>query len=112
MFDLLTKNAIEDTSLLLKNDEMGDVFTKPREVDFTFESPERERAEDFAEFVNGKSYGTAQVGELEAGRYRVVVLITMPIHQPLICSVSGFMLCLSRLFKIDYQGWGSVVQNA
>ena len=111
MFDLLTQTAVADTDLLRKNDELGDVFTKPRQVDFAFESVERERAQDFAEFVNGKSYGTAEVSEFEAGRFRILVLITMPIDQHLICSVSGFMLCLSRLFQIDYQGWGSVVQR-
>ena len=111
MFDLLTQTAIADRDLLRKNDELGDVFTKPREVDFAFETVERGRAEDFAEFVIAKSYGTAELSEIEPSRFRVVVLITMPINQHLINSVSGFMLCLSRLFQIDYQGWGSVVQK-
>jgi len=46
--------------------------------------------------VNGKHYGVAKVSDVEDGRYRILVLITMPITQHLICSVSGFMLCLSR----------------
>jgi hypothetical protein len=111
MFDLLTQTAESDTDLLRKKDELGDVFTTPREVDFAFESAERERASDFVEFVNGKSYGTAKVSEIENNRFRILVLITMPITQHLICSVSGFMHCLSRLFQIDYQGWGSIVQK-
>ena len=111
MFDLLNQTAAADTDLLRKNNELVDVFSKARQVDFAFETVGRERAEDFAEFVNGKSYGTAEVTEVEAGRFRILVLITMPINQHLICSVSGFMLCLSRLFQIDYQGWGSVVQR-
>jgi hypothetical protein len=44
---------------------LGDNFSKPREVNFSFETGERERAEDFAEFVNGKSYGTAEIREIE-----------------------------------------------
>jgi hypothetical protein len=111
MFEQLTQVAVEDTELLQKNDDLGDVFTKPRQVDFAFESFERERAEDFAQFVRGKSYGTAEVSEIEPGRFRILVLITMPINQHVICSVSGFMACLSRLFQIEYQGWGSVVQR-
>lgn len=111
LFDLLTQTAKSDTDLLRKNDESGDVFAEPREVDFAFESAEKENAEDFAEFVNGKQYGVANVTELEDGSFRITVLITMPITQHLICSVSGFMLCLSGIFKIDYQGWGSVVQG-
>jgi hypothetical protein len=111
LFELLTQTAIADTDLLRKNDESGDVFAAPREVDFAFESAERENAVDFAEFVNGKQYGVAKVTELEDGRFGITVLITMPITQHLICSVSGFMLCLSRIFKIDYHGWGSVIQE-
>ena len=111
MFELLHQNAVSDTDLLRKNDELGDVFTIAREVDFAFETGDRQRADDFVEYVNGKSYGTAAVRELMDGRFQVLVLITMPITQHLIGCVSGFMLCLSRLFQIDYLGWGSVVQK-
>ena len=112
IFDLLKQTAELDTDLLRKNDALGDVFSTPREVNFDFEAVEREQAEDFAEFVNGKQYGVAKISEAEAGKFLIVVLITMPITQNLICSVSGFMLCLSRIFQIDYQGWGSVVQTS
>lgn len=111
MFDRLTETTKADTELLRSSNELGDVFATPREVDFSFETPERERAEDFAEFINGKQYGVAKVTDTETGQSRVLVLITMPITQHLICSVSGFMLCLSRIFQIDYQGWGSIVQR-
>jgi len=94
-FDLLTQTAIADTDVLRKSDESGDVFAAPREVDFTFESAERENAEDFVEFVNGKQYGGANVTELEDGGFGITVLITMPLTQHLICSVCGFMLYLT-----------------
>ena len=112
LFDLLTETAKADTELLRSNDSLGDVFTAPREVDFSFNSAKRENAEDFAEFVNGKQYGVARVTELENGQFGVQVFITMPVTQHLICSVSGFMLCLSRVFLIDYEGWGSVIQGS
>lgn len=111
MFELLHHTALADTDLLRKNDELGDIFTTAREVDFAFDTDDRKRADDFAQFVNGKSYGTAAVSEITDGHFRVLVLITMPITQHLIGCVSGFMLCLSRLFQIDYLGWGSVVQK-
>jgi len=111
MFELLHQDALSNTDLLRKNDELGDIFTIAREVDFAFETGEKERANDFAEFVNGKSYGSAAVSELSDGRFRVLVQITMSIMQHVIGCVSGFMLCLSRLFQIDYLGWGSVVQK-
>jgi hypothetical protein len=111
LFDLLHQTAVADTDLLRKNDEHGDIFTTAREVDFAFETADKESAADFAEFVNGKNYGKAAVSKLPDGRFRVLVLITMPITQHVIGCVSGFMLCLSRLFQIDYLGWGSVVQK-
>jgi hypothetical protein len=80
-------------------------------VDFALETSERRRAQDFAEFVIGKSYGAAELSEIQPGQFRIVVLITMPINQNIINSVSGFMRCLSRLFQIDYQGWGSVIDK-
>lgn len=106
MFELLTQTAVADTDLLRKNDKMGDVFSTAPEVDFAFETTDRERADDFAEFVNDKNYGKARVSEITHDNFRVAVLIKMPITQHLIGSVSGFMLCLSRLFKIEYLGWG------
>jgi hypothetical protein len=80
-------------------------------VNFDFVTAERERADDFAAFVNGKSYGVATVSDYGQGEFLIVVLITMPITQNVLCSVSGFMLCLSQLFGIDYSGWGSVIQS-
>jgi len=92
MFELLQQTAVADTDLLRKNDELGDIFTTAREVDFAFETGDKERADDFAEFVNGKSYGAATVREIADGDFQVLVLITMPITQHLIGCVSGFML--------------------
>jgi hypothetical protein len=86
------------------------VGTIAREVDFAFETGDRVRANDFAEYVNGKSYGKAAVSMITDDHFRVLVLITMPITQHLIGCVSGFMLCL-RLFEIEYLGWGSVIQK-
>jgi len=112
MFDRLYHNALGDTELLRKNDELGDVFTIPREVDFAFETGDGQRANDFAEYVNGKNFGMAAVTKITDDRFRVLILITMPITQHLIGCVSGFMVCLSRLFQIDYLCWGSVVQKS
>jgi hypothetical protein len=111
LFDLLTETAIADTDLLRKNDSIGDVFSTSREVDFDFESPDMERATDFSEFVTGKSYGRTKINDLGTDGIQILVFIDMPITQHLICSVSGFMLCLSRLFLIEYKGWGSIIQK-
>ena len=110
IFESLTANAKSDTELLMRNDERGDDFCVPREVDFSFFTTDREKAEALAEFVAGNQYGGVRVVP-EALGYRVLVLIEMPITQHVICSVSGMMECLSTLFKVDYDGWGSVLQR-
>ena len=111
IFESLHDNVVADTDLLRKNDELGDVFTIARQVDFAFETPDRERAADFAEFVTGKNFGRTEITETENNQLRILVFINMPITQHLVCSVSGFMLCLGTLFKISYKGWGSVIQK-
>jgi hypothetical protein len=110
IFDLLHENAVANLDLLRLSDRQGDVFTNPREVDFAFKAVQGENANDLAEYVNEKNFGKASVQNLEDGTYRVIVLIDMPITQNLIFSVSAFMLCLSRLFLVDYDGWGSIIQ--
>lgn len=116
LLDQLRETALADNDLLALSDRKGDVFLKARDVDFFFTTGEEERAQDLAEFVNGLNYGRAKV--VEAGqdgeqteRFGVEVLIFMPINQHVACAVSGFMLCLSRLFQVDYKGWGSVSQK-
>ena len=41
--DALLENARADTDLLQKNDARGDVFTRPRDVDFLLIAPERDK---------------------------------------------------------------------
>lgn len=92
-------------------DQRGDVFTIPRTVDFAFNTDHKQKANDFAEFVEEKRYGRTEITSLDKDGFRILVFIDMPITQNLILSVSGFMLCLSRLFTIDYDGWSSVIQS-
>ena len=94
MLESLHETALADTDLLRQNDKLGDIFTIVRQVDFAFESGDRQRADDFAEFVNGKSDGTAAVSKIENSRFRVLVLISMPITQHLI-GASRDLCCAS-----------------
>jgi hypothetical protein len=111
IFDVLHDNAVSDNDLLAKNDQRGDVFTRPRDVDFAFKTNDREHADALCEFINGKNFGKAQVSEGKDRTFWIVCVIHMPITQTLLCSVSGFMACLSQLFKVEYDGWGSVIQS-
>ena len=111
IFDLLHENALLDNDLLRKNDAMGDKFDDPRDVDFAFKTNDKQRADDLSEYINGKNFGNASVAAAVEGEYGVLCVIHMPINQPLLCSVSGFMVCLSRLFQVEYDGWGSIIQK-
>lgn len=112
ILDMLDENAAADNELLRKNDEEGDVFVTPRDVDFAFKTYDESRARDLCEFINGRNLGKARVQEPgEDGMWWVVSVIHMPITQNVLCSVSGLMVCLSRLFQVEYDGWGSVIQS-
>ncbi|HSI34593.1 MAG: ribonuclease E inhibitor RraB [Phycisphaerae bacterium] len=106
--DLLLDTARADTELLFKNDALGDVHATPREVDFLIRAPDPEKAELIASFINDNRYGSARA-ESDEGESRVMVVIEMPITQNVICSVSGLMACVARIFGAEYDGWGSVI---
>ena len=111
MFDLLHENVVQDNVLLQSNDEHGDVFSTPRDVDFAFKTPDKTKANDLCDFINGKNFAKAHVRQAEGDDLVwVIAIIHMPINQNVLCSVSGFMVCLSRLFLVEYDGWGSVIQ--
>jgi Regulator of ribonuclease activity B len=112
MFDLLHENLLADNDLLFKNDARGDMFAKPRFVDFAFKTTDRTKADDLCEYVNGKNCGLARVDEGNDQVFWIIVQVDMPITQNVLCCVSAFMLCLSRLFTIEYDGWGSVIQSS
>jgi hypothetical protein len=111
IFELLHTNAIADRELLLSSDREGDVFDNPRDVDFAFRTKDNTKANDLCEFINGKNFGRAHLSQKEGDDLIwVIVIIHMPITQNVIGSISGFMVCLSRIFQVDFDGWGSVIQ--
>jgi hypothetical protein len=106
--DNLMQTAVADVELLRLLDSQGDRFGAFRDVEFLLRAPSDEQAELAASFVNDHSYGraTVQAGEQPA----VLIVIHMPIEQHIVMSVSGFMACLSRIFGLEYDGWGCVAQ--
>ena len=111
--DLLHETAVADNALLYGNDAKGDIFSIARDVDFMFKTPHRERANILAMFVNEKNYGIAEVKHVpEDDLYWLSVVIHTPVNQHVICSRSGLMVFLARLFNLEYDGWGSVIQTA
>lgn len=108
VIDELIKTAIADTDVLRLLDSQGDRFSTYRDVELLLRAPTAERADLVASFINDHGYGVAraQYGEEPS----VLVVLHMPIEQSVLLSVSGFMVCVSRLFGLEYDGWGCVAQ--
>lgn len=109
--DELRQNALADNNLLTKNNERGDVFSSPRDVDFAFKTKDKDRAYALSDYIQGMNFGSSKVNHSDDGTYWIIAVIHMPITQHVLCSVSGFMVCLSRLFQVEYDGWGSIMQS-
>lgn len=110
VIDALLKCAYEDTQLLLSNDEKGDNFETPREVDFIFYCKERTKADTFSSFLKDNQYGDVEIDDVD-DKFRIILTLNMPSTQNIICSVSGFATCLAALFDLDYDGWGCVLKQ-
>lgn len=102
--ELLLDTAQADTDLLIKNDELGDNLSIPREVDFLLRASTAEKADLVATFINDNRYGDATSTSDDDG-HRVSVKIMMLITQHVLCSVSALMACISKLFDLEYDGW-------
>jgi hypothetical protein len=110
MVQTLMDVAQADMDVLLMNDRHGDQFALPREVDFMLRAPSAEKADLVTNFINDFQYGNATTVHDDTG-HSVRVLITMPITQHVLFCVSGFMACLAKLYNLEYDGWGSVIQT-
>ena len=108
--EALLDNAYQDSELLIGNDEKGDNFSIPRDVEFLFYAPDREKGELVANFINDNCYGEASHSEFD-GNHCIKVIINMPITQNILNSVSGLMTCIAEIFSLEYDGWGSALQS-
>ncbi len=111
VIETLLDTAYQDTQLLIGNDERGDNFNIPRDVDFVLNAETEKKADTVASFINDNQYGKASYEQVE-NKYRILVVVNMPSTQNLICSVSGLMACIAALFSVEYDGWGCIIQNA
>lgn len=109
--DDLLRNAYEDALLLQRNDFLGDNFSISREVDFLLIANDEKQGNTVCSFINDNQYGRARVDEAD-GQYTVLVQLTMPIEQNIVCSVSALMVCISHLFGVEYDGWGCELRKA
>jgi hypothetical protein len=102
----LMETAAADTDVLRSLDQQGDRFVAFRNVDFLLRCGNHEKANLVMSFINDHSYGVATIQE-DAD---VLVVIRMPVEQPILLSISGFFTCLAHIFDFEYDGWGCVAQ--
>jgi hypothetical protein len=110
VIEALLESSEQDTNLLIGNDNKGDNFDVPRDIDFLFKTDDAQKAETVCCFINDNNYANARV-ESVGNDYQVLAVIAMQSNQNVICSVSGLMTCIGKLFDVEYDGWGCVLQN-
>jgi hypothetical protein len=110
IIETLLDTASQDTQLLIANDNKGDNFSIPRDIDFVIYAEEEKKASTVTNFINDHRYGLASFEKID-DQYRILIVINMPSTQSLICSVSALMACIASLFSVKYDGWGCNLQN-
>ncbi len=103
----LMENAAASTDVLDSLDSTGDKFGLFRDVDFLLRTPSKEKADLVAGFINDYAYGQASVQD----DVDVLVIINMPINQPVALCVSGFFTCLAHIYGVEFDGWGCAPQQ-
>ena len=109
----LMSTAVLDNDLLIKNQRMGDTSEKPRDIEFLLYA-ETERAKLVANFISDYRYGKPTVTEAEGKddrNWAILVIIHAPMTEHIVHTLSGFMVCLSQLYDLEYDGWGCVIQR-
>lgn len=111
---LLMDTAVADSHLLAKNQELGDVAGTPRDIDFVLYAKTEERAKLVANFVTDYRYGKPVVNQIDrngAISWRLMITIHAPTTINIVMTLSAFMVCLSQLYELDYDGWESNIHR-
>ena len=110
----LIDTAVEDSRLLVKNQELGDRAEIPRDIDFVLYAKNEERAKLVASFVTDYRYGRPAVERVEHRgtiSWRLLITIHAPTTENVVMTLSAFMVCLSQIYDLDYDGWGCNIQK-
>ncbi len=97
---------------MIKNQELGDRAEMPRDIDFVLYAKNEERARLVANFITDNRYGRPAVERVEnqgVVSWRLLVTIHAPTTENVLHTLSAFMVCLSQLYGLDYDGWGSTI---
>lgn len=111
----LMDTAVQDSRLLVKNQQIGDRSQVPRDIDFVLYAKDEAKAKLVASFVADYRYGRPSLEGRIDGRgeysWRLLVTIHSPTTENVAMTLSAFMVCLCELYDLDYDGWGCNIQR-
>lgn len=123
--DKLLNAAYQDAQLLDQRQQMGDVLSAFRDVEFCIDAPNLKQAEIVCNFINDNGYGAAHVSsgtihdsgttqdvEQTPIHHQVIVVTHAPITQAVISSLTANMESVADIFGCDFNGWGAVIITA
>lgn len=108
--DELAEGAAADLDTLRALIAKGEVPETTRAVDFFIECDTAQIAEDLSAFLASSRFATMETVVTDDG-ICVRATLEMPLLPGNLLAVSGFFLCVSRLFRANYTGWGTIVQK-
>ena len=112
--ELLMDTAAADSELLVRNQELGDRAEIPRDIDFVLYAKDEEKARLVESFVTDYRYGRPSVERVEhegVVLWRLLITIHSPTTESVAMTLSAFMVCLSKIYDLEYDGWSSAIQT-
>jgi len=111
--ELLLETAESDHQLLQTNLDLGDDPEQPRDLEFILYSNTEDLAALVCDFITGNGYGRPSFLRMDSDDgvpfWRILVAVHAPATQEIVCTLSGFMACLSKIYDLEYDGWGCVI---
>lgn len=110
----LMDTAVADSQLLVTNQEAGDRAEIPRDIDFVLYAKDEEKAKLLASFVTDYRYGRPSIQRVDhqgVVSWRLLITIHAPTTEHVAMTLSAFMVCLSQLYGLDYDGWESDIKR-
>jgi len=114
LIKLLLDNAVQDNQVLVQNREIGDRTEMARDIEFVLYAKTEERAKLAANFIADNRYGRPALEEIErdgGNSWQLLVTIHAPATENVLHTLSAFMVCLSQLYDLDYDGWSSDIKR-
>jgi hypothetical protein len=106
----LADTAAADAETMRTLAAQGDIREKTRAVDFFIDCESLQMAKDISAYLSAGGYANAKV-DVDEDSFRVTATVAMALVGSHLLTTSGLLLCISRLFRAEYSGWGTLLQK-